>query len=295
MVIKLAFLGVIIIWSTTPLAIKWSGGDIGFLFGVTMRMILACVVAGFFVTVLRHHFSLSKNSIKAYLASGIGIYVAMLMAYWSASYMPSGWIALVWGVSPVLAGIFGHIFLDENALLTHKMIGVAAGILGLFIIFIEGANMGSNVMLGVFLAFVGVLGQLSSAIAIKKIAADVSGLVMTTGGLAVSIPLFVLTWLIFDGQLPEKIPFKVGSSIVYLALMGSVVGFSLYFFLLKKVEASKVALITLVTPVSALLLGSTLNDELITTSVVVGTALILGGLASYQWGGKLFARTRTID
>ncbi len=289
MAIKLAFLGVIIIWSTTPLAIKWSGGDIGFLFGVTMRMILGCVVAGFLVTVLRHHFSLSRNAIKAYLASGIGIYVAMLMAYWSASYMPSGWIALVWGVSPVLAGVFGHFFLGENALLAHKMIGIFIGLLGLFVIFIEGASMGNNVMLGVLLAFIGVLGQLGSAIAIKKIDADISGLVMTTGGLAVSIPLFVLSWLIFDGKLPDEIPFKAGSSIIYLALMGSVIGFSLYYYLLKNVEASKVALITLVTPVSALLLGSFLNGEVITTSVVVGTALILGGLASYQWGDKLLS------
>ncbi len=291
MAIKLAFLGVIIIWSTTPLAIKWSGGDdVGFLFGVTMRMILGCVVAGFLVTVLRHQFSLSKNSIKAYLASGIGIYVAMLMAYWSASYMPSGWIALVWGVSPVLAGIFGHFFLGENALLMHKLIGIFIGLLGLFVIFIEGAGMGSNVMLGVFLAFIGVLGQLSSAIAIKKIDADVSGLVMTTGGLAVSIPLFIISWLIFDGELPDEIPFRTASSIVYLALMGSVVGFSLYYYLLKNVEASKVALITLVTPVSALLLGSYLNDETITTSVIIGAALIIGGLASYQWGDKIFQK-----
>ncbi len=291
MAIKLAFLGVIIIWSTTPLAIKWSGGDeVGFLFGVTMRMILGCVVAGFLVTVLRHHFSLSKSSIKAYLASGIGIYVAMLMAYWSASYMPSGWIALVWGVSPVLAGIFGHFFLGENALLMHKLIGIFIGLLGLFVIFIEGAGMGSNVMLGVFLAFIGVLGQLSSAIAIKKIDADVSGLVMTTGGLAVSIPLFIISWLIFDGELPDEIPFRTASSIVYLALMGSVVGFSLYYYLLKNVEASKVALITLVTPVSALLLGSYLNDETITTSVIIGAALIIGGLASYQWGDKIFQK-----
>ena len=81
MAIKLAFLGVIIIWSTTPLAIKWSDGGMGFLFGVTMRMILACVVAGFLVVVLRHHFSLLKRSLNAYVASGVGIYVAMLMAY----------------------------------------------------------------------------------------------------------------------------------------------------------------------------------------------------------------------
>lgn len=291
MAIKLAFLGVIIIWSTTPLAIKWSNGDMGFLFGVTVRMILACVVAGFLVVVLRHHFSLSKRSLNAYLASGVGIYLAMLMAYWSATYMPSGWIALVWGISPVLAGIFGHIFLAENTLVTHKIVGVFAGLLGLFVIFLEGANMESNAMLGIVLALVGVLGQLGSAIVIKKIDAEVSGLVMTTGGLAVSIPLFVLTWWIFDGQLPENIPFRAGSSIVYLALMGSVVGFSLYYYLLKNVEASKVALITLVTPVSALLLGSYLNNEVISTSVVVGTAFILAGLASYQWGDRIFSNT----
>ena len=263
----------------------------GFLFGVTMRMILACVVAGFLVVVLRHHFSLSKRSLNAYLASGIGIYIAMLMAYWSASYMPSGWIALVWGISPVLAGIFGHIFLGENTLVTHKIIGVFAGLLGLFVIFIEGANMGGNTMLGVTLALGGVFGQLGSAIVIKKIDADVSGLVMTTGGLAVSIPLFIITWWIFDGQLPETIPYRAGSSIVYLALMGSVVGFSLYFYLLKNVEASKVALITLVTPVSALLLGSYLNGEVISTSVVIGTTFILSGLASYQWGYRIFSRS----
>ena len=130
------------------------------------------------------------------------------------------------------------------------------------------------------------LGQVGSAIGVKKIGANVTGLVMTTGGLAVSIPLFAITWWIFDGQLPELIPFKAGASIVYLALMGSVVGFSLYYYLLKNVEASKVSLITLVTPVSALFLGSTLNNEAIGLSVIIGTVLILAGLASYQWGEK---------
>ena len=290
MAIKLAFIGVIIIWSTTPLAINWSNGDMGFLFGVTTRMILACVVSGFLVTILCHHFSLSARSLKAYFVSGVGIYIAMLMAYWSASYMPSGWIALVWGVSPVIAGIFGHMFLGENTLVRHKLLGTFAGLLGLVIIFFEGTSLGNNTSLGVLLALVGVLGQLGSAVAVKKLDANVTGLVMTTGGLAVSIPLFSLTWWIFDGQLPEVIPFKAGASIVYLALMGSVIGFSLYYYLLKNVEASKVSLITLVTPVSALLLGSTLNNEVIGLSVIIGTVLILAGLASYQWGEKWFSR-----
>ncbi len=48
---------------------------------------------------------------------------------------------------------------------------------------------------------------------------------------------------------------------IYLGIGGSVIGFLLCFFVLKHVEATRVALITLVTPVSALLLGRYLNNE----------------------------------
>ncbi len=137
------------------------------------------------------------------------------------------------------------------------------------------------------LALSGVIAQVATAVWIKHIKADLPGLVMTAGGLAVSIVPFILSWWIFDGSLPDSVPLKVTGSIIYLAIMGSVLGFSMYFFLLNHVEASKVALITLVTPVSALLLGSWLNNEPLTVWVFVGTALILSGLASYQWGERL--------
>ena len=53
MSVPAAYLGVIPIWSTTPLAIKWSGKDVGFLFGVTSRMLMG-VVVGLCITWLLH-------------------------------------------------------------------------------------------------------------------------------------------------------------------------------------------------------------------------------------------------
>jgi drug/metabolite transporter (DMT)-like permease len=287
MAIKLAFLGVIIIWSTTPLGLKWSGEEVGFLFGVTARMLLGVCVSGLLLVALRKPFPLHRQALHAYLASGMGIYFAMLFAYWAATYIPSGWIAVIWGVSPIFAGVLGSVVLGEKALVFHRMMGVVAGIAGLAIIFLQGTKLGEHTALGVILALSGVIAQVTTAVWIKHIKADLPGLVMTTGGLAVSIVPFVLTWWVFDGALPEFVPMKVAGSIIYLAIMGSVLGFSLYFFLLNHVEASKVALITLVTPVTALLLGSGLNNEPLTLWVFVGTALILSGLASYQWGERL--------
>lgn len=113
-----------------------------------------------------------------------------------------------------------------------------------------------------------------SAVMIKVMNTSLSAVTVTTGGLSVSLPLFALTWLINDVYLPSDMSIKAILSIVYLAAMGSVVGFMLYYFLLQTLNASVVALITLITPVSALLLlGLFFNRETITLNIVIGTFL----------------------
>jgi drug/metabolite transporter (DMT)-like permease len=69
---------------------------------------------------------------------------------------------------------------------------------------------------------------------------------------------------------------------VYLGAFGSVLGFALYYYVLKHMETSKVSLITLVTPVLALLLGHLLNGEAVSGQVWMGTACISLGLSLHQ-------------
>jgi drug/metabolite transporter (DMT)-like permease len=59
---------------------------------------------------------------------------------------------------------------------------------------------------------------------------------------------------------------------------------------LHRLEASRVALITLVTPVIALFLGRYLNGEVVDAGELAGAAVILAGLACYQWGERWLAR-----
>jgi drug/metabolite transporter (DMT)-like permease len=61
----------------------------------------------------------------------------------------------------------------------------------------------------------------------------------------------------------------------------------MYFFLLHHLTASRMSLITLLTPVLALWLGQWVNGEVITLSIYLGTTVILCGLACYEWGDTL--------
>ncbi|CAA6823990.1 MAG: Permease of the drug/metabolite transporter (DMT) superfamily [uncultured Thiotrichaceae bacterium] len=284
--VPLAFLVVITLWSTTPLTIQWSSQDVGFLFGVTSRMILGAIFASAAVFLFRYPFLRSRKALQTYVASGVGIYVAMLFAYWGARYIPSGWISVIWGISPVMTGILATVFLNEKALTWNRLLGALVGIAGLSIIFLHSQNVGEKTLLGVGIILLGVLGQTSSAVWIKAINGNVNGLVVSAGGLLFSMPLFIITWWVFDGEWPEHVPNRAAASILYLSFFGSVVGFSAYFYLINHVEASRVSLITLVTPVTALMVGHYWNNEQITLSVVYGAALILLGLLSYEWGEK---------
>ena len=73
-----AYCGVVIIWSTTPLAIKWSGEGPGYLFGVTGRMIIGAALCVALLALLRVEFPWHKRARRTYLAASLAFYGAML-------------------------------------------------------------------------------------------------------------------------------------------------------------------------------------------------------------------------
>jgi drug/metabolite transporter (DMT)-like permease len=128
---------------------------------------------------------------------------------------------------------------------------------------------------------------------VKRIDAQLHGLVVAAGGLMVAVPLFLLNWFLQGESWPQVIDQRALSSIVYLGIVGSVLGFALYFYVLRHVETTRVALITLMTPVIALVAGKWLNAEQVDPRIWIGAALIMLGLAGFELGGRLRTQLRS--
>jgi drug/metabolite transporter (DMT)-like permease len=197
---------------------------------------------------------------------------------------------MLFGLTPLATSLMAAAWLEESALTPAKLAGMALGIAGLTLIF--WANLGSPGAAGAAAgrAAMGV-GALVAAVSIysatlvwiKRIGDDSPPLAITAGTLAVSLPLFALVWALAEGRVPEHLPGRSWAAIVYLGVFGSVVGFALYYYVVKHLEAGRVALITLITPLMALLLGALLNGETPQPQVWVGTACIVLGLSLHQW------------
>jgi len=285
-----AFLGVVLIWATTPLAIKWSSEGTGFLFGVAARMVLGVFVCGVLVALLGRRLPWHRAAVRTYLAAGLGLWAAMSSVYWAAQFVPSGLISVVFGLTPVVTALMAALWLREPALTPPRLAGMALSLLGLWVVFGQGMTLGESWALGLGGLLLSVLVHSASAVWVKRIDAGLHPIETTTGGLLVAVPLFVLDWVLLDGQVPMALPPRTAWSILYLAVFGSALGFILYYYLLRRVQASRVALITLLTPVLALLLGQALNGETVSSRTALGSGAILAGLALFHWGAVFLSR-----
>ncbi|MGD8590379.1 MAG: DMT family transporter [Chromatiales bacterium] len=290
MSVPAAYLGVILIWSTTPLAIKWSGEGVGYLFGVTGRMLIGVVLAMLVLRLMRLRLSWGVTARQTYLAAGLGIYLAMTAIYWSAQLIPSGWVAVVFGLAPIVTGVMARLWLTERGLTPVRLAAILVALTGLGVIFTSGLHAGGQMVLGLAGVLFSVLCHSASAVWIKRLNAGLHGLVVAAGGLLVATPLFLLTWLLQDGDLPTVTLVQTRTlwAIVYLGVIGSVLGFALYYYVLRHVETTRVALITLVTPVIALIIGQWLNGESVPLEVWLGTSLILLGLLIFELGSLVW-------
>ncbi len=288
MSVPAAYLGIILIWATTPLAIKWSSYSVGFVFGVSARMVLATVICLLAITVFRIPFLWNSKTRPSYFAAALSIYGAMMAVYWGAQYISSGLVSVVYGLLPLVTTVLAAVMLRGKLLQPDKLIGVALGMAGLVVIFEPQDGINTATLMGVMGVLISVFLQSMSMLWLKRMAADVAPLALTGGGLLIALPFYLLTWWVVDGDLHLDMPLRNGMAIMYLSTVATVIGFALFYYVLKRLPADAIAIITLITPVLALLLGNRFNGEPITLHVMAGAGLILTGLALHYWGARLW-------
>jgi len=201
--------------------------------------------------------------------------------------------SVLFGTAPLFTSLLAAWVLGERTLNAYWMGGLLLAFAGLGLIFHEQLSLegvgGWAVLVMLWSAFIHAL----STVLVKKINAPISGSVTSVGALWVAAVLFLLAWRVFApaGELwPQEVSERAWGAIVYLAVFGSVFGFMLFFFALRHLPASLMGLVTLLAPVLALWLGWWFEGEVLSVTAMLGTLLVLGGLAWAQWGGLLRRR-----
>jgi drug/metabolite transporter (DMT)-like permease len=275
----------VLIWSSTWVAIKIGLEDSPPLLGAGVRFALAGLVLLAVAAVqgrrLRTDWMLATVLAVAPFAFAYGL------VYWGEQYVPSGLAAVLFGILPLYTALLGSVLLHDEPLRAALLVGVMIGIGGLALAFLESVELGSDrAAIGAVALALAPLGAAVGSVSQKRRGAELDAVVlngwaMLVGGLLL-LPASGLSedWGDFVWSAES-----VGS-IAYLALFGSAIAFVTLTVLLRHISAMAVAFLAMLLPFGALVFGALLYDESITPRAVGGAVLVAAGLAIAQWSRR---------
>lgn len=269
----------VLIWSTTPLAVVLSLRELNPIWSLSVRFILAIAIARIILWCIGEPLPLDKAAIRCYFAGTLGLFWAMLFTYLGAQYLPSGLISLIFGLSPLFAGLVGHF--SDAKLSRLQWVGMALSTLGLIGIF-GSVHMHTGMLKGMIYVLIGVMAYVGSIYWLRYEKANLHPLAQTTGSLALSTIGLMILLPFFWALRPTHVPDQTSLlAILYSATFSSIAAMMCYFYLIKRMQPSTLSLATVITPVLALILGSWLNDEHISQVMLCGIGIVLSGLIIY--------------
>jgi len=293
--IAVAYLAVVLIWSTTPLGIVWSSESINPTMAVLLRMLIAITLGLLIIKSRRIVLPWHKQALKLYSFSALGIFGGMLFSYMAATYLSSGVMSLIFGLSPVISALLAQKIAGEAKLSKVRLFSMLISLIGLAVVCVNSFTVKENSMYGLLFILIAVFFFSLSGVLVKTVHLAIHPMATTVGSLSVSVPLFFISWLILDGSLDvSQWQLRSIGATIYLGIFGSLIGFYAYFYVLQKLTASTVTLVTLITPVIALSLGAMLNNETISLNLIIGAFLVLFGLSLYHFGEKFLLRKKEL-
>ncbi|HEV8176398.1 MAG TPA: EamA family transporter [Gemmatimonadales bacterium] len=270
------------IWGSTWLAIKLGLRDLPPLTFAGLRFAAAAPVL-FAVAALRgYRLPTSPGDWRLLAYTGLmTITLNYALVFWGEQYISSGLAAVLSATVPLFGLPIAHRYLASEPLSRRKVAGVLLGVIGVAVVCSGQLGMGGP------LAFWASLGIILAALVTAH-----AGVLIKAGGTHIEPSVMAGVQmaggcipLLFGGMLIEGSPLEfhwtpmAWAALGYLTILGSVIAFLLYYWLIRHTEVTWVLMIPLVTPLVAVAFGVLFGGEVVGWHTVLGGAAIIGGVA----------------
>jgi drug/metabolite transporter (DMT)-like permease len=269
-----------LIWGSTWVVIKGGLQDLPPFTSAGARFAVAAVIMIGVAALLGRREGGSSPPTWLWIVQGTTCFaISYGIVYHAETILPSGLVSILFGVYPMLQAASGHFFLDDERLGSRQWLGFVAGLAGLFLLFrTDLQGIGPQGVPTGLLLFISPLAVVIGTTLVKRYGRDVNSTLLNRNGMFFGAALLLIVAFILERNAEIAWTGPAVASVLYLAVMGTVVTFSLYFWLLRYCPAHRMALIAYVTPTVALFLGWFFADEPVTISTLSGAACVLCGV-----------------
>lgn len=228
-----------------------------------------------------------KDMLPAFFTGLLLLYIGNGAVAWSEQFLASSLVAVFIASSPVWFVLLDYTKWKENFSSSKTITGLILGFAGIILLFSDNLTHAFSSatnkweLISLCVLTIGSIAWAGGSLYGKYKPTSFSGALnsgwqMMGAGLAYTITGIIRNdWIAVQWQ---QVPASAWAAIIYLVIMGSLVGYSSFVWLLKVRPATQVSTHAYVNPVVALLLGVFFANETITLKQIAGLAVILSGV-----------------
>lgn len=278
--VPILYAAICLIWGSTWLVIKIGLVGVPPFLGAGLRFLLSTVLVGAVLTVRRSRIQLTRDDIICILTLGILVFwLDYAAVYWAETRITSGLTAILFSTMPLMTALLSRFWTQRETLGPRKVAGILIGMVGTTLLFWPEGPLGATEILGMLAALAGCLCAAINLVVMKEHGQHSDPMTLNFFGMGLgAVCLLAMSAALERGATVEWSQSNV-LAIVYLAVFGSVVAFTAYYYLIKVMDATIVSLSTLIIPLIAIVLGRVMLDERVTPLAIAGMATVLAGVA----------------
>jgi drug/metabolite transporter (DMT)-like permease len=276
-----AWVALCLIWSSTWLAIKIGLNDLPPISFCALRFVIAALVL--LAICAAQRLPLPKRAGDyAFLAfTGLlafGVNYGLL--FWGEQHVSSGLAAIFQATIPTFGLFFAHLILPAEPLRWERVGGALLALAGVALICIKLLDFhGRWAFAGGIAIEVGAIAVAYSNVVIKARPVQIPPAVMAAWQMIFALgPLLTVGFLVDGNPLRFHWTKVAVFCLLYLALVGSVTAFLLFYWLLNRIAVTNLLAISLVTPPLAVAFGWVVAGETLSPWSLAGAALVLAGV-----------------
>ena len=270
-----------LIWGSTWIFIKVGLGDLPPISFASARFVLSAAIV--FAVIKLQKIQLPRTGSEWRLLAITGFLQFALnysSVFWAEQYITSGLAAVLQAMITVFGLVLAWIFLPHERITAQKIIAVAIGITGVAVIFIDQLKVENwMAFLGCTAIVAGSYCAAQASILIKARGGGMHPASLLFGQMICGLPFILVYSIAVEGN-PLRFNWSwiAVISVLYLSLVGTIAAFWLYYWLLKRIESTRAMMISLVTPLIAVLIGAVTIGERLPPQTLVGGVMIIGSI-----------------
>jgi drug/metabolite transporter (DMT)-like permease len=279
---RLVWLVLCVIWGSTWLFIKLGLEALPPITFAAIRFIISCAIIFLIIHIRGIQLPRARADWTLLAISGILSFALNYgLVFWGEQYISSGLAALLQATLPAFGLVFAHFHLPAERLSWARIGGVVLGVCGVGVVFSNQlAIAGTMALAGCVALILSAMFAAYSIVLVKAYGKNMDPAVLAAGQMLFGLLVLLIVGIPLEGN-PLRFHWTSMAliALLYLAVVGTVIAFLLYYWLVLNMDVTKSMLIALVTPVVAVLLGMIVLDEQIGWRTLAGGAMIILGIA----------------